>query len=338
MKKWLLCIFAAAFMALAGCGREEEAVPAMMEEGTIRILTVSHSGNMIACDHPAIRQLEALTGFYIGLEMIHNAYFEEQMGLRLAAGDLPGIVVVTGNTLPIVQAARGGMFWDLTDHIGQWPYLARANPAVLNNISIGGRVYGMYRQRPVGRAGMVYRTDWLDYLQLPVPETLADLEQVLLAFTRGNPQPNGGSTFGMAWTGGHMGPFHDLAVMHGAPNRWEVINGQFVPWFEHPAFLDAMAFCKRLYDAGAINADFAALPTGGWALQFGTGLTGWHMDVSDEARRSANRLRDNGFLTQEALDAGEMVWVMGTLANDAGQRRVRAHARPVCCQRQCSNT
>jgi putative aldouronate transport system substrate-binding protein len=293
---------------------------------TIRILTVSHSGELIATDHPAIRQLEELTGYSIELEMILNANFEEQMNLRLAAQDLPGIVVITGNTLPIVQAAQGGAFWDLTDHIPQWPYLAQANPAVLNNISIGGRIFGVYRQRPVGRPGMVYRSDWLEYLNLPVPSTLAELESTLIAFTTNDPQPNGGNTYGMAWTGGHMGPFHDLAVMHGAPNRWEVVNGNFVPWFEHPAFLEAMEMGKRLFDAGAINPDFAALPTGEWALQFGAGLTGWHMDVSDEARRSANRLRDNGFMTQEELDAGEMVWVMGTVANAAGQQRIRAHA------------
>jgi putative aldouronate transport system substrate-binding protein len=196
----------------------------------------------------------------------------------------------------------------------------------MNNVSIGGRSFGIYRQRPVGRPGMVYRSDWLEYLGLGVPETLDDLFVALEAFTVGNPQPNGGNTYGMAWTGGHMGPFHDLAVMHGAPNRWEVVNGEFVPWFEHSGFGDALDFSRRLFEIGAINPDFAALPTGEWALQFGAGLTGWHMDVSDEARRSANRIRDNGFMTQEELDAGEMVWVMGTVANSAGDRRIRAHA------------
>ena len=301
----------------------EEVVPI---DYTISILTVSHSGELIAGDHPAIRQLETLTGYNIELEMLLNANFAEQMNLRLAAQDLPGIVVITGNTLPIVQAVLGGAFWDLTDHLPQWPNLATANPAVLNNVSINGRHFGVYRQRPVGRPGMVYRSDWLDYLNLPVPSTLDELFDTLIAFTNGNPQPNGGNTFGMAWTGPHMGPFHDLAVMHGAPNRWEVVNGNFVPWFEHEGFAEALEFSRALFEAGAINQDFAALPTGEWALQFGAGLSGWHMDVSDEARRSVNRLRDNGFLTQEELDAGEMVWVMGTVANRHGQQRIRAHA------------
>ena len=351
-KKLLLLLAGVLLLALfAACGRADEpapiATPAPRQEApsatptpvatppeepgdvevyTISILTVSHSGELISTDHPAIKQLEELTGYNIELDMILNANFAEQMNLRLTARDLPGLVVITGNTLPIVQAAQGGAFWDLTDLIPQWENLAGVNPNVMNNISIGGRNFGIYRQRPVGRPGMVYRSDWLEYLGLDVPATLDDLFNVLEAFTVNNPQPNGGNTYGMAWTGGHMGPFHDLAVMHGAPNRWEVVNGTFVPWFEHEGFIEAMEFSRRLFEIGAINPDFAALPTGDWALEFGAGRSGWHMDVSDEARRSANRLRDNGFMTQEELDAGEMVWVMGTVANRHGDRRIRAHA------------
>ena len=292
---------------------------------TIRILTVSHTGELISNDHPAIRQLEELTGYRIELEMVLNANFEEQMNLRLASGDLPGIVAITGNTRPIVQAAQGGAFWDLTEHIPQWPNLAGVNPNVMNNVSIDGRFFGVYRERPVGRPGMVYRSDWLEYLGLDVPGTLDEMFAALEAFTVNDPQPNGGQTYGMAWTGGHMGPFHDLVVMHGGPNRWDVVNGVIVPWFEHEAFFEALEYSRRLFEIGAINPDFAALPTGDWALQLGAGLAGWHMDVSDEARRSANRLRDNDFMTQEELDAGEMVWVMGTVANRHGDMRIRAH-------------
>ena len=292
---------------------------------TIRILTISHTGELIPSGHPAIQQLEELTGYKIELEMILNSNFDEQMNLRLAGGDLPGIVAITGNTMPIVQAALGGAFWDLTDHFPQWEHLAGANPDVLNNISINGRHFGMYRERPVGRPGITYRSDWLEYLGLPVPSTLDELFDALIAFTVNNPEPNGGETFGMAWTGGHMGPFHDLVVMHGGPNRWEVVDGTFVPWFEHEAFIEALEYSRRLFEAGAINPDFAALPTSDWAAIMGAGLSGFHMDVSDQARRTANSLRDNGFLTQEELDAGEMVWVMGTVANSNGDRFIRAH-------------
>ena len=314
----VITVMAAFFVGCADKG----ATPS--KDYVIKILTVSHTGELIAADHPAIKQLEELTGYSIELEFILNANYEEQMNTRLASGDLPGIVVITGNSAPIVRAAQSGAFWDLTDYFAEYEHLAAANPDILRNVSIGGRNFGMYRERPIGRPGITYRSDWLTDLGLGVPSNLNEMFDALVAMTTGNPQPNGGDTFGMAWTGGHMGPFHDIVVMHGAPNRWSVDNGTFVPWFEHPGFEAALEYSKRLYDAGAINADFAALPTSDWASFIGAGLAGWHMDVSDQARRTANNLRDNGFMTQEQLDAGDMVWVIGTVANHDGQRHVRA--------------
>jgi putative aldouronate transport system substrate-binding protein len=122
-----------------------------------------------------------------------------------------------------------------------------------------------------------------------------------------------------------MGPFYDLAVMHGAPWRFGVRNGRLTPWLDYNAFVEAMDYSKRLYDEGLINRDFAALQTGDWALPIGSNRAGWHMDVADEANRTAGRLRTNGFITQEAFDAGEHVWVMGSVANSRGQMFSRAN-------------
>lgn len=119
-----------------------------------------------------------------------------------------------------------------------------------------------------------------------------------------------------------MGPFHMLAVMHGAPNRFGDRYGRLTPWFEYDEFYDAMVYSKRLYDEGLINRDFAATSTSDWALAFGRGQAGFHMDVADEASRSAVRLRDNGLMTQAQFDQGALVGVLGLLANKAGQYRV----------------
>jgi len=286
----------------------------------IKVLTVSQDGQIIAADHPAIRALEQLTGYKIKLEYILNANYNESMNTRLASRNLPGLVSITGNTMPVVQAAQWGAFWDITDIYDLYPNLARADKGVMSNISIEGRNYGIYRQRDWPRSGMIYREDWLQRLGLQPPKTLDDLYNVLRAFTYNDPDGNGRQdTFGMAWTGGHMGPFFMLAVAHGAPNRWGVRSGQLTPWFEYDEFYQAMVYSKRLYDEGLINRDFAATSTGDWALFFGRGQAGFHMDVADEANRSAGRLRDNGLMTQAEHDAGAKVGVMGLLANSRGQ-------------------
>jgi len=290
---------------------------------TITVLTISQTGDFISADHPARRALEELTGYKIRLEYILNANYSESINTRLASRNLPGLITVTGNTMPIVQAAQWGAFWDITDVYELYPNLAQADKGVMSNISIEGRNYGIYRQRDFPRSGMVYREDWLAKLGLQVPKTLDDLYNVLRAFTYNDPDGNGRQdTFGMNWTGAYLGPFNNLAVMHGAPNRFGIANGQLRPWFEYDEFFEAMTFSKRLYDEGLINRDFAATSTGDWAQAFARGQAGWHIDCADEASRSAVRLRDNGLMTQAQFDAGALVGVTGLLANKKGEYRV----------------
>ena len=291
----------------------------------ISILVISFNGDLIAANHPAIQRLEQHTGYKIRLEYVLNANYNEQMNTRLAANDLPGLVVITGNTSPVVTAAQSGALWDITEIYDMYPNLARANKDVMNNISIAGRYYGIYRERVMARAGMVYRKDWLATLGLSEPRTLTELYNVLRAFTLNDPDRNGrNDTYGMTWVGNYLGPFMDLAVMHGAPYNFGIRNGRLTPWFEYDEFYQALDYSKRLYDEGLINKDFAALQSGEWTRAIYSGTAGWHMDVADEANRTANGLRNNGFITAAQVDAGDVVWVMGSVANSRGQMFSRA--------------
>ena len=289
---------------------------------TITILTVSQDGEIIAANHPAVQALEALTGYKIKLDYVLNANYSEAMNTRIASRDLSGLVAITGNTMPIVTAAQYGGFWDITDVYDLYPNLARADKGIMNNVSIEGRYFGIYRARDYPRTGMIYREDWLQNLGMAVPKTLDELYTVLRAFTYNDPNKSGKQdTFGMNWCT-YLGPFYTLAVMHGAPTRFGDKNGKLTPWFEWDELVEAMDYSKRLYDEKIINQDFAATSTGDWALAFGRGQAGWHIDVADEANRSAGRLRDNGIMTQADFDAGKLVGVMGAVANKAGKTYV----------------
>ncbi|MCL2478158.1 MAG: extracellular solute-binding protein [Treponema sp.] len=308
---------------VSGTSFNPAAFPKAPANYTISILSISQDGTFIASDHPALKNLQDFTSYNIKLEYVLNANYNEQMNTRLAANDLPGIVTITSNTQPIVTAARSGAFWDITDIYGKYPNLARADKGVMSNVSIDGRNFGIYRGRDFPRSGMVYRKDWLQNLGLSVPKNLDDLYNVLYAFTYNDPDGNGkNDTYGMTWTGAYMGPFYNIAVMFGAPNRFGVKNGKLTPWFDYDEFYQAMLYSKKLYDNGLINKDFAALPTSEWALPFGRGQCGWHIDCADEASRSATRMLNNGLMTQADFDAGKYVDVMGAVANQNGEIRV----------------
>ena len=295
--------------------------PAHPANYVIGILTISHTGEIIASDHPAVSQIEEHTGFRINLQYMLNANYNEQMNTRLAAGDMPGIVAITGNTSVIADAALAGAFWDITEIYDMYPYLSTLNRDVMNNVSIQGRNFGIYRERAIGRAGMVYRVDWLRNLGLSEPRTLDELYNVLRAFTFNDPDRNGlNDTFGIAWAGTSMAPFYDIAVMFGAPNRWGIQNGQLVPWFEYPEFREALEWNRRLFVEGIVaNRDFPATSTNDFHNFIRENRVGWHINVNDEANRASQGLFNNGLISEQAAIAGDHIWVMGSVANSRGQ-------------------
>ena len=70
-------------------------------------------------------------------------------------------------------------------------------------IAEDGKMYGMTSARtPLGVAnhGMWIRKDWLDALELPVPQTMEELNAAALAFTKEDPDGNGqNDTFGIGF-------------------------------------------------------------------------------------------------------------------------------------------
>ena len=97
----------------------------------------------------------------------------------MAAQNLPALVAITGKTASVISNCRAGAFWDITDFYKSYPNLSKANAIVMNNISIDGRIYGIYRARPLGRNAISYRKDWLANVGLSEPKTMDELYNVL---------------------------------------------------------------------------------------------------------------------------------------------------------------
>ncbi|MBQ3471460.1 MAG: hypothetical protein IJH17_03705, partial [Clostridia bacterium] len=92
--------------------------------------------------------------------------------------------------MAFLQAVRTGDFWDITDIFkdsSKYPNLSQANADVNHNISIDGKIYGIYRSRTIGRAGISVRKDWLDRLGMTTTETVEEFSQMLRRFTEDDP-------------------------------------------------------------------------------------------------------------------------------------------------------
>ena len=276
------------------------------------VLSITFTGEPIADDAPTKIAFEELTNSKINFTWVADSNYEDKLNVMMASQSLPTIVALKGLTPSVIENARYGAFWDITDELQNYEYLSQINPVVLNNISIDGRVYGVPRSRVVGRNGISYRKDWLAKLGLEEPKTVDDIYNILHAFTYDDPDGNGvNDTYGMTWCKWD-GPLDIIATWFNAGNQWvEQEDGSVIPYFETEGYWASLQFAKKLYDEGLVNEDFAVRDSAIWSDDFNASRSGMHIDVADAAQRFDAKLVEQGI--------EDAVWVVGTVAGPDGK-------------------
>ncbi|WP_258525403.1 extracellular solute-binding protein [Paenibacillus sp. YN15] len=136
-----------------------------------------------------------------------------------------------------------------------------------------GKLYEIGRVSPlVANHRMYIRQDWLDKLQLKMPETTEELLEVAKAFATRDPDGNSkNDTFGINMNSG----FINHMFGHGEVD-WVVRDGKLVhEWEGLQASID---FQKQLFDAGVVDKDFLTDKNGEKAKQdFLSGKLGIYM-------------------------------------------------------------
>ncbi|MGN0107202.1 MAG: extracellular solute-binding protein [Hominilimicola sp.] len=297
--------------ALAGCGSQTVSID--RENPSINVMTKAFQAESAAGDSPVMEELEKFLGTQLNMTWAPSTSYDEKVTTAMGSGTYPHAMLIGTRSSSVIQASRNDIFWDVTDKLQdaeKFPNLAQTNPMVNHNISIDGKVYGLYRARTVGRAGVSIRKDWLDKLGLDIPKTVDDLYNVLKAFTEQDPDGNGqNDTYGMIVTDYLDGPLNNLAIWMGAPNGYGVDeNGELTPAFMTDEYMDALNFMRKCYEEGLINADMATYSSDKWNEQFLSGQAGVIIDVADRARRLAQNI--------QGLNPDAVVDVFGYVTKD----------------------
>lgn len=163
-KKITLTLTAVALLAsMAGCGKGSDEITTTPDgKRQISIMTASYSAQAASDDasvNPIMAEVEEKLGVDLVLKFAASASYGEKVTAAMGANTYPNIMRVPDRTSAIVQNCRGGTFWDITDYIRakdengnyKYPNLAKANDEVLRNMSIDGRIYGLYSMRALGR-------------------------------------------------------------------------------------------------------------------------------------------------------------------------------------------
>jgi len=270
-------------------GGSAEEKPAPMK---ISIMIPSFSTELPDKNSPVWKAVEEYTNTELDIQFTPNSSYEDMLNITLASGDLPTIMNV-GKTPSVISAARNGAFWELGPYLQDYPNLSQAHPVVLNNTSIDGKIYGIYRARTLGRMGVTYNKVWLDNLGLQPAKTIDEFYNILRAFTYDDPDKNGkNDTYGVVITK-YTGPWDIMQIWFGAPNKWgENENGELVPDFMTPEYREALKFFRKIYSEGLVNEDFAVMDSAAWNTPFVNGQAGVFVDVADNARRLDNAMQE----------------------------------------------
>lgn len=321
-----LSVLTVASGVVAGCGgsasTSNSATPGAAPEAgkpaapyKMSIMLPSYNPETLATDGEIYKRITDKTNTELKLNWVPSSSYNDKLSATIASGDLPSVITVLNPKLPyIVNSVRSGMFWEVGPYLKDYPNLKKLSPMVLNNASIDGKVYSIYRDRDLARDGLMLRKDWLDNLGLKEPKTIDELYEVLKAFTNNDPDKNGkNDTVGLVEQQVSAGWKHVLAWM-GGPNDWGIKDGKVQPAFMFPEYMEALKFYRKLYTEKLINQDFAVVKDGRQVMN--KGMAGaWIANLND-----GNGIEEN----LVKLDPKAKITLLPYVTGAKGEKRVAA--------------
>ncbi|MDF2959046.1 MAG: extracellular solute-binding protein family 1 [Paenibacillus sp.] len=206
------------------------------------------------------------TKIQLDIDWIPSGDYDTKFDLVLASGNIPEVIVANSITRPTLQnAVKQGAFWDLSPFLGdfsKYPNLKNNSyKEVWNYMRSEGGIYGVPRNRPQIDLSIKMRKDWLDKLNLPVPQTLDEYAAALKTIVNSDPDGNGKKdTVGLIGQGFILadGDGSFLSAFGGLDAVYDK-DGGLVNKLLTPNYTSMVAYFRQLYTEGILAKDFSAI-------------------------------------------------------------------------------
>ena len=221
--------------------------------------------------------LEEKTNVELEIDWVPDNNYNEKLNTAFATGTLPQVVSVGFQQMDqFKEAIRDDQFWEIGPYIEEFENLNKLKEPVLENLKVGGKIYGLYQGGPLSRQGYIYRKDWADNLGIDTPTTTEEFYEMARAFTEDDPNNSGkDDTIGLTDRSDLIyGGFKTVSSWFGTPNYWGEKDGELLPEFMFPEYIETMDFFKDLRDNGYINRDFPVTSKDDQQAMFKNGTAG----------------------------------------------------------------
>lgn len=248
--------------------------------------------------NPVQLELEKITNTKLEVTLIPKSEFQNKYSVLAASGSLPDISCLGANDF---QAYAGqGLYMDIAEQLEKHAYnlMKHIKPEEWDLCKYQGKQIGIPYLRIAGKVIPIVRQDWLDNLGIKMPETLDEYENMLIQFTKNDPDGNGkDDTYGIG------------AVANGVGNTFDMIFGAFGFQLKkyylkeekiYPANISeeykaALEYINKLWDAGAIDPDLFIIKGDQARQRIAQGkvgsFCGWWSSVP-EALEAQNKIKE----------------------------------------------
>ena len=254
-------------------------------------------------DNPTLKAIEEATGVRLEVQFVADSTYNDAVTTTLTDSKMPMLMAVKdARATNIINSARAGAFWDLTDFVSDaenYPWLAQGSPTIYNNISVDGRVFGIYRGRAYPRAGIYYRSDIAREVGIEKePETIDELTALAEALAGYSDD-----TYALNMCSYTDGTINIITVAFGAPNVWGLDeNGDVYPAHEDPAYFAGLTWLRNLYEKGGIDPDFVTIDSTNWDNIERTGKAFMRFDCLDNGYRQQEWFETNEGVTDQIFE------------------------------------
>ena len=193
--------------------------------------------------------------------------YDMQLGLRIVDNDLPDVFVC--NPAQFKQMVENDQLADLTEVLAAYQSdmvkdnLTADDGRGLDMLTVDGKLYGIPQATlNIGKNMFVFlREDWRLALDIPVPETLADLVAMADKFTNNDPDGNGvKDTYGFGISNVPFETWYSVPGWFNSfgafPEQWIEKDGELVWGSIQPEMKTALAELRSWVEKGLVDPEF----------------------------------------------------------------------------------
>jgi putative aldouronate transport system substrate-binding protein len=240
-------------------------------------------------DSALVKKLNDKLNIKLDIQWIPGASYNDKISVLAASNSLPDLYRIT--TQDYLQWRDKGVFLDVKPFLGEYANLTKHLPeAAWKELNVEGSYYGLPYYGIPHLFSMSIRKDWLDKLNLKMPETIDDFYNVAKAFVTQDPDGNGkADTTGFSILVNANGTFGNASYLQGAfglGNEWAVKEGKLVAMQAQREELKGfIGFLRKAFAEGVLDKDFLVMKPADARNKLWNGQSGIQLVNPNEAIR-----------------------------------------------------